>query len=166
MVIPLIVGVILVLVYGWLTQGKMRELAETTYRASAMRNATLIESLVGLDTIKAMGAESIMQRRWEDTANFLAKVGAQLRLLSLTTANFTMWVQQLVTVSVVISGVYLIIAGELSLGGLIACSMLTGRVMSPFSQVVSLMSQYHNAATALESLEEIMAKDVEAASQC
>ena len=50
----------------------MHELSETTYRAGAMRNATLIESLVGLESIKALGAEGVMQSRWERSAAYLA----------------------------------------------------------------------------------------------
>ena len=73
--IPLLLGLLVVLGYALATQGKLRELSETTYRAGAQRNATLIESLVGLDTIKAMGAESRMQRKWEESTAFLAHVG-------------------------------------------------------------------------------------------
>jgi len=161
LVLPLLVGIMIVLLYAWLTQGKMQELAETTYRASAMRNATLIESLVGLETIKGMGAEGIMQRRWEKTAAFLAVTGVKLRLLSSSSVNITQWVQQATTVSVIVTGVYLISSGELSLGGLIATSMLTGRVMAPFGQLAGLLTQYHHATTALTSLEDIMSKPEE-----
>lgn len=66
-------------------QGRMHELA--TYRAGAQRNATLIEGLVGFETIKAMAAESPIQRKWEKSAALLARVGAQLRLLSTTASN-------------------------------------------------------------------------------
>lgn len=163
MLVPLLVGVCIVLGYAWITQPKMKALTETTYRASAMRNATLIESLVGLDTIKAMSAEGVMQKRWEQSASFLAKVGVQLRLISTSNVNVASWAQQLVSVMLIITGVYLIVAGELSMGGLIACSMLAGRVMGPFSQLAGLLLQYHNAATAMEALEDIMAKPVERA---
>ncbi|MFT6285582.1 MAG: ATP-binding cassette subfamily C protein LapB [Halieaceae bacterium] len=159
--IPLTIGVIVVLGYAFIVQGKLKELSETTYRAGAQRNATLIESLVGLDTIKAMGAESRIQRKWEESTSFLAHVGVQLRILSNSTINVTMWSQQTVTMFVIITGVYLITAGELSMGGLIACSMLSGRVMAPFGQVAGLVTQYHNAEIALKSLDQVMATPVE-----
>ena len=159
--IPLGIGLAVVLGFALSVQGKLKELAETTYRAGAMRNSTLIESLVGLDTIKAMGAESRMQRRWEDTTAFLAHVGVQLRLLSSSTVNVTQWSQQMVTMFVIVTGVYLITAGELSMGGLIACTMLSGRIMAPFGQLAGLITQYHNAEIALKSLDEVMDKPVE-----
>ncbi|MDO8860519.1 type I secretion system permease/ATPase [Haliea sp. E1-2-M8] len=159
--IPLGVGLLLVLGYALATQGKLRELSETTYRASALRNATLIESLAGLDTLKAMGAESRMQRKWEEATAFLAHVGVQLRLVSNSTINVTQWANQMVTMFVIITGVYLITAGELSMGGLIACTMLSGRAMAPFGQVAGLVTSWHNARISLSSLDEVMAKPME-----
>ena len=74
-------GMILVLLIGLTVQKKMHHLAETSYRGGAQRNATLIESLVGLETIKSLGAEGIMQRKWESSVSFLARTSASLRLL-------------------------------------------------------------------------------------
>jgi len=159
--LPLVVGLALVLGYALSVRGRLKELAETTYRASAMRNSTLIESLVGLDTIKAMGAESRMQRRWEESTSFLAHVGVKLRLLSNSAINITQWGQQMVTMFVIVVGVYLITDGQLSMGGLIACTMLSGRIMAPFGQLAGLITQYHNSQIALESLDGVMAQPVE-----
>jgi ATP-binding cassette subfamily C protein LapB len=161
MMIPPLIGMAIVSGYGFLIQGKMHELAETTYRAGAMRNAGLVESLVGLETVKAIGAEGPMQRKWERSAVYLAKVSAQLRLLAATSINSAMWVQQLVTLAVIVIGVYRIGLAELSMGGLIACSMLSSRAMAPFGQVAGLLTNYHNATTALESLDNVMGKEVE-----
>ncbi len=159
--IPLVLGLAIVLGYALSVRGSLKELAETTYRASAMRNSTLIESLVGLDTIKAMGAESRMQKRWEESTSFLAHVGVKLRLLSNSAINITQWGQQMVTMFVIVVGVYLITAGQLSMGGLIACTMLSGRIMAPFGQLAGLITQYHNAQISLKSLEDVMAQPVE-----
>ena len=161
MLIPPLIGMLIVGGYGFLIQGKMHELAESTYRAGAMRNAGLVESLVGLETVKAIGAEGPMQRKWERSAIYLAKVSAQLRLLAATSINSAMWVQQLVTLTVIVIGVYRIGNAELSMGGLIACTMLASRAMAPFGQVAGLLTNYHNATTALDSLNGVMGKDVE-----
>ncbi|KGE03124.1 type I secretion system permease/ATPase [Pseudohaliea rubra] len=159
--IPIAIGLTIVLVYAMILQGKLHELSETTFRASAQRNSTLIESLVGLDSIKAMGAESIMQRKWEDATAFLSHVGVQLRLLTNSNVNLTQWASQMVTMFVIITGVYLITAGDLTMGGLIACTMLSGRIMAPISQVAGLLTQYHNAEIALKSLDEVMKTPME-----
>jgi len=161
MLVPIVLAMIVVLGYAVTVGSRMHQLAESTYRAGAMRNATLIESLVGLESVKALGAEGVMQQRWERSAAFLAQTGAQLRLLAASTVNGAMAAQQITAVSVIVIGVYLISSAELSMGGLIACSMLSARAMAPMGQVAGLMTQYHNALTALSALDQIMAKPVE-----
>ena len=161
MLIPLVIGAAIMVLYALIVQGRMHELAETTYRAGAQRNATLIEGLVGFETIKALAAEAPIQRKWEKSAALLARVGAQLRLLSSTASNTSAFVQQLINLSIVIIGVYLISERELTLGGLIACTMLASRAMAPVGQVAGLLVQYHTADTALTSLNEMMAREVE-----
>ena len=153
--IPL-AGMIAVLIYSYVVQHKMQELTETTFRASAMRNATLVESLTGLETIKAHGAESQMQVKWEKATAFLARVSGKSRLLSSSTMYGTASIQQVVNVGVVIAGVYLIHEGMLSMGGLIASTMLAGRAMGPLGQVVGLLLQFQNAKTALSALENVV----------
>ena len=161
MIFPGLIGMGLVVTYALVVQSKMHELAETTYRAGAMRNASLVEALVGLETLKALGAEGAMQRKWERSAAFLSRVSTQLRLLAASTVNSTQWTQQFVTIALIVLGAYRISMGELTMGGLIACSMLLSRAMGPFSQVTGLMTNYHNAITALTSLDAIMNKEVE-----
>ena len=161
MVIPLVLGVLTVLAYILISRKKMQALTESTYSAGAMRNATLIETLVGLDTLKAMGAESRMQHKWEKTTAFLARIGVQLRMLSTANISVTMFVQQLVTLLVIVIGVYLISDGLLSMGGLIACSMLSSRAIAPLGQVTGLLAHYHSATTSMASLDEIMKKPLE-----
>jgi len=160
--VPL-VGVVAVVVYSYVVQHKMHELSETTYRATALRNATLIESLTALETIKAHGAEGTMQEKWEKTAAFLARVNAQLRLLSSTAISGVATIQQFVNLSMVVAGVYLIHEHMLTMGGLIASTMLASRALGPLGQIAGLLMQYQNARMALESLEGIMSKPTERA---
>ena len=161
MVIPFVVGIALLLLYSLTVQRKMHALAETTYRASAQRNATLVEGLIGIETVKALGAEAVIQGKWESSATLVASVGARLRLLAATATNGALWVQQMVSLATVVIGVYLIRDGALTMGGLIACYLLSSRAMAPIGQVAGLLVQYHSAATAFESLDELMKRPVE-----
>jgi ATP-binding cassette, subfamily C, bacterial LapB len=161
MLFPLLLGTVALLLYALAVQGRMHQLAETTYRASAQRNATLIEGLVGFETVKAMGAEAPIQRKWEQSAALLARVGAQLRLLSSSATNGSAFVQQTINLVIVILGVWLIGERMLTMGGLIACTMLASRAMAPIAQVAGLLVQYHTASTALTSLDEMMKREVE-----
>lgn len=161
MIIPVLLGSVVILIYSFSVQTKMHDLSETMYRASAIRHATLIESLVGLETVKALGIEGQMQRKWERSSHYLTEVSSKLRLLSSSINNGANTIQQLIAVSLVVLGVYLVVNGELTMGGLIACTMLSSRALVPVAQTAGLLTQYHNAATALTSLDEIMQRPVE-----
>lgn len=158
--IPLI-GAALVVIYSLIIQHRMQELSETTYRASAMRNATLVESLTALETIKAHGADGIMQSKWEKTAAFLARASGHQRLLSASATNGVATLQQFMTMMMIVLGVYLIHNNMLTMGGLIACTTLAGRALAPLSQMVGLLLQYQTARVSLKSLEGVMSKDRE-----
>jgi ATP-binding cassette, subfamily C, bacterial LapB len=158
---PILVGVALVMIYTAAVQHKMHLLSENSMQASAQRNATLVESLSALETVKTLGAEGRMQAVWEKTTLLVSRVGVKMRLLSGSVGTTTMWIQQAVSVVIIIVGVYQIIEGNLSQGGLIAAYMLSSRIMAPVGQTAGLLMQYHSAATALNALDMIMQKPVE-----
>jgi ATP-binding cassette subfamily C protein LapB len=158
--IPLL-GLLVGVIYAYLVQHRMHELAETTYRATAQRNAALIESLTALETIKTQNAEGVVQNKWERTTAFLARSGVQLRLLSSSASNGAAAITQVVNVALVIAGVYLIQERLLTMGGLIAVTMLGGRAIAPLAQAVGLLMQYQNARLALSTLDTMMAQPVE-----
>lgn len=161
LVLPILVGLVLMVIYTAAVQHKMHLLTENSMQASAQRNATLVESLSGLETLKVLGAEGRMQAIWEKATLLLSRVGVKMRLLSGSVTSGTLWLQQTVSVVILITGVYQIIEGNLTQGGLIAAYMLSGRILGPVAQVAGLMLQYHSAATALNALNNIMAKPVE-----
>ncbi|GAB1485433.1 type I secretion system permease/ATPase [Aminivibrio sp.] len=159
--IPLVIGAVLILFHTVLVQGQMRELAESTNRASALKNATLVESLVGMETLKTQGAEGQIQVRWEKAVSFLELTNARLKLLSSSVVSGTQWVQQMVSVATMIIGVYLVISNSLNMGGLIAAYMLSSRFMAPIGRVAGLLLQYYTASRSLAALDEIMKKPTE-----
>ena len=156
LMIPPVLAILVLVGFAYVIQEKMQELSETTFRAASQRNAHLVESLTALETIKTIGAEGELQGRWEKATLFLAQVGSRLKLLSSLTTNFAGLIQQLMTISLVIIGVYLIREQMLSMGGLIATTMLAGRALAPMGQVAGLMTQYNSAKSSLDSLEGLM----------
>lgn len=158
---PIALGIAASVIYGAAVQHKMHSLSENVMQAGAQRNAVLVESLQGLETLKILGAEGRMQAMWEKTTLVLSKISVKMRMLSGTVGSGTAWIQQFISVVIIVAGVYLIINGHLSQGGLVAVYMLSGRIMAPISQSAALMAQYHQAATALASLENIMSKPVD-----
>jgi ATP-binding cassette, subfamily C, bacterial LapB len=159
--LPVVLSFGIIVTLGWVLQHRLHELSQTTYRASAQRNATLIESLTGIETIKAQGAESAIQAKWERNNTFLARINVRMRALSASASTGTAWLTQLCGVVTVLVGVYLIGERSLTMGALIAAGMLSGRALAPAGQVVALLMQYQGARTALESLDKLMAQPVE-----
>lgn len=163
LVIPAVICISLLLLISLVVQAKMHELVDVTQRASSLRNATLVESLSGIETIKFTTSESSFQRKWEQATVFLAKTGSKLKLLSSSTMSLAQTLNQLVFLTTVITGVYLLINNKISMGGIIAASMLSGRAMAPFSQVAGLLMQYHNAKSGLASVDQHMKAEPERA---
>jgi ATP-binding cassette subfamily C protein LapB len=159
--LPVVVAFGLILVVGYVLQHRLHELSETTYKAGALRNATLVESLTGIETIKSQGAESVVQARWERANAFLAKTQVKMRAISSSAMYSTSTLTQLVSVAIILIGVYLIGQKDLTMGALIACTTLASRALAPAGQIVGLLMQYQGARTALDSLNKVMDKPVE-----
>ena len=160
-VIPVLVAIPLILLVSFLVQRSLGAVIAETFRTSSQRQATLIETLSGLETIKAIGAEGPMQRRWEQLIGHLGKLSLKARVLSLLAVNSATFFQQLATVGVVIVGVYLISDRQMTMGALVACSLMTGRALAPLSQVASLLTRFHHAQAALGGINRMMALPVE-----
>lgn len=161
LIIPIVISVIIVLSYALSAQQKMHELSIDSMEASANRNDTLYEGISNIETLKSFNAQSRVQSRWEKATLFITRNTAKMRFLSASITSGAQWMQHLAGVSVIILGVYLIIEGEISQGGLIAAYLLTSRAMAPVSQTAALLSQYHFASTSYQALEEIMKRNVE-----
>lgn len=159
--VPVVVAFGFIVLMGWVLQHRLHQLSETTYKASALRNATLVEGLAAIETIKSQGAESIVQARWERTNGFLARTNVKMRALSASAMYTTATLAQGVSVAIILVGVYLIGQRELTMGALIAATMLGSRALAPAGQIVGLLMQYQGARTALESLNKIMERPVE-----
>lgn len=133
-----------------------RKSAEKSYRHSMQKNALLVEMVNGLETVKGCMAESRMQRLWEAVAGISAQSSNEARKYSTRAVAFATFVTQLVTVGMVIWGVYRIGAGEMSMGGLIGCNILVGRIMAPLLQLASLLTRLQNSRVSLKALDTLM----------
>ena len=159
--VPVILGALLLLIYVFIVHRKLRDLAEIVYRTTAQRNSTLVESLTGAETLKAMGAEGRIQALWERATSRLAQENTRNRMLSSSVSNVAAWAQHMVGVAIIVMGVFLIMDANISMGALIASYLISSRAMAPIGRMAGLMVHYHQAATALDSLEQLMAQEVE-----
>jgi ATP-binding cassette subfamily C protein LapB len=161
MVLPPLVAIVLILLVSLAAQARMESLTMASFQASSQRNATLVEALTGLESVKTLNAQGSIQRNWERATEYIALTGGKLKLISSSTVGFVQAVQQLVSISVVIIGVYQAQESAISMGGIIAASMIAGRCLAPLGQVAGLLMQYQNARTSLGSIDNYMKLPIE-----
>ncbi|WP_455230621.1 type I secretion system permease/ATPase [Geopseudomonas aromaticivorans] len=154
-VIPLLAFPITAL-FAYVIQHRLRDTVQRSLALGAERQALLIETLGGLETLKSCGAESERQHQWESTHGALSRLESHARLLSAVALNGTLFLQQLAGVAMIVAGVYSIIAGNLSVGALVACYMLNGRIMAPLGQVASLITRHQQAQLTMKSTDMLM----------
>ncbi len=151
-----VVGAVLVLVAGWLSQWPIRQSIERYQYESAQKLGFMVESLERLEQIRAMGAEPRLQGRWERLSATTARSAMGSRLASAITLNFTQCDQQSCNTALIIWGVYLILEGRMSVGALIGCTILAGRALGPLGQVAGLLTRYQHALSAFKTMDRIM----------
>ncbi len=153
--IPLIVGM------GFFLQKPLQKVIKASLHESALKNALLFETIIGLETIKVQAAEGHTQRSWEELTDKASRTSVKSRQIASFAQNWAMFIQQSVSAVIVIVGVYLIADGALSMGGLIACVILSGRAMGPLAQVAGLMTRLTQSREALDQVDGLMKKPVE-----
>lgn len=159
-VIPLTMLVITILI-GFALQKSLTEYTLLANRYSNEKQALLHEMLNGIESVKTNCAEQAMQTRWENLVNLSSAVTGKLRFISNIGLFASVFIQQLASILVVIVGVYLISSNSLTIGGLIACTILTGRALAPMSQIAGLLTRFHKTKSALESLDKVMNTQME-----
>ncbi len=158
--VPLI-AVPLVIIVGIALQKPLQKAIRESMMESALKNALLFETISGLETVKVQAAEGHTQRRWEELTDKSSRTSVKTRRVNAFALNFATFVQQIVSVFVVIVGVFLIKEGVLSMGALIACVILSGRAMAPLAQIAGLLTRMQQSNESLKQLNELMKKDVE-----
>ena len=158
--IPLIMLPVIVTI-SILIQWPLAKTMKENLRETSLKQGVLIESIEGLETLKAVGGQAHMQRRWENFSALSANTSMKSKKLSsLATGSFAFF-QQLQTVMIVVTGVYLISDGKLTQGALIGTVMLASRATAPLGQVVGLAVRFQQAKAALSSLNKLMLMPVD-----
>jgi ATP-binding cassette, subfamily C, bacterial LapB len=156
LVIVPIVGVILLGIYSYFIQEKLLKAIEEGSRLASQKYANLIESLAGLETVKIFGAQGQFQYRWEEAVAHMSNWSIKSRRITDGIQNTAGFVQQLTNVGMIITGVYLISEGDLTMGGLIASTMLSTRAIGPMIQLSLLSTRYNQAKSSMKIIEQIM----------
>lgn len=153
---PIFIAVPVVILFGLFLQVPFQHIIENHYKESTQKNALLFEIVHGLETIKTSMAEGRMQARWENVVGMSALSNSRTKVMANMSITFSVFITQMVSVSIIVIGVYLISKGELTVGGLIACNILAGRAMAPLSAVAGLLARLQQSRMALNALDILM----------
>lgn len=154
-------AVIIMLIPAFALQKKMAELSRANLREGAVKHGLLLETVDNLEGLKAARGEGRNLRLWEQLTAQLAESGLKNRNLSSMISSFGSTVQQLAYVGAVVIGVHQIAAGHMTMGALVACSLLVSRAVSPTAQFTGIMARWQHVKVALEGLDHLMASPTE-----
>jgi ATP-binding cassette, subfamily C, bacterial LapB len=156
-----IIAIPIVLIAGWLVQAPLKRLSATSMQQGFNKQGVLVETIAGLETIKTSAGSAMLEQRWADAVDNHAEVSRRSRSFTMLALNVAGTVQQFAYVGVVVYGVLLIAKNEMTMGGLIAASMLASRCMAPLSQIATLLSRLTHTQTAYQQLDAMMGQDGE-----
>ena len=154
-IVPLL-AVPCVLIIGVAIQPILARLASGSMQTGMSKQAVLVETLNGLDTIQATGSGRLMKNRFEVATTDQSELGLKARIFSQFAINSAASIQQIAQVTTIFYGVFLIQAQELTMGGLIAAVILGGRALAPLGQVASALSRANSARQAFRSIDKLM----------
>ena len=156
-IIPAIAFIVSIIV-GLVAQRRIGKYVAASMNEASQRQSLLVESISTVETIKSLQAEPYLLRKWREHSKNAANTSEQIKRLSAATANIMQFVQQLVTVALVVAGAYAFSEGQVSTGAIIACVMLAGRAVAPLGQVAITLSRFRQAMLSLKVLNSIMAQ--------
>jgi ATP-binding cassette subfamily C protein LapB len=153
--VPIVAG-LLVLLVGLLSQWPISKSVERYQYENSQKLAFMVEAVERVETIQAIGAQAAIQGRWERLCAVTARSAMSSRMASSAAVNLTQFIQQFAATALVLWGVHLILEGHLTTGGLIGCSILAGRALSPLAQVAGLMTRWQQTKIAYGALDRVM----------
>ena len=152
---PIIAGMIIIS-FTCLRQSKLRHAVEESNRYSSLKHGHLIESLHSIESIKANGAEGVIQNAWQQMIGYTSTWLLKSKQITNSVMNVAGFIAQIAVVSVVVLGVYRVSDNAISMGGIIAAVMLTSRAISPFNKLAALLTRVNQVVSALRQLDSIM----------
>lgn len=146
----------MVILIGWLTHPALERLSARAMGEGLLKQSVLVEAIGGLETVKTAGAAPLLTKRWARAVEQHSDSSLRQRLVASIGVTFATSAGTISYAGVVIVGVSLIAERELTMGGLIACSILAGRAIAPLAQISQLLSRITSTRTAYRQINEMM----------
>lgn len=154
-IVPL-AGIAAMAAAGMSLRRAMDRAATDAQADSSLQHSVLVESIGGIETLKAARAEGQMLGRWRRYSAMSASTQEELRRLTAVAVNLASLSQQMISVGLLIGGFYQFNEGNMSMGAIIAIVMLAGRAMAPVGQFAFLITRARQALTTMDSLQKMM----------
>jgi len=151
----------LVVIAGVMTFPAMDRLSAEAMNEALSKQAVLVETIGGLETVKATGAGGLLMKRWLRSIDGYSDMATRQRLITTISMNVANAAGTLSYAGSVVVGVFLIESRDLTMGGLIACSMLGSRAVAPLGQISQLLSRLTATKTAYRTLRPFMEENAE-----
>ncbi|WPB56478.1 type I secretion system permease/ATPase [Xylophilus sp. GOD-11R] len=141
---------------SWLLTPLLRRKLEDRFALGAENQAFLVETATAMETLKSHAVEGAWQRDWEQRLGEHARAAFESGQLGQAASQFTQLASKLLTALLLYLGARQVIAGDLSVGGLIAFNMLAGRVNAPILKLASLWQEFTQMKVSVKRLADIM----------
>ena len=158
--VPLI-AIPLIIFSGLIFQPALERAMNLNLTEASQKHGLLIESISNMETIKSLSTEGFFQNKWESILEASSASSFRSKFLATMIVNMTSFIQQVAYILIIIIGVYLIEKNVLTMGGLVACSILASRAMAPLAQISSLLIRFQTASHALRNLNTLIATEQE-----
>jgi ATP-binding cassette subfamily C protein LapB len=145
------------LALGFYAKFKISKLTEEQVKDANKKNGLLIEAIDGIESIKSIGGEWKFLEMWQELNYDTSSNELRIRNITNFVTNATHMLQQVSYIVLIGVGVYAIHSGTITMGALIACSIISNRALSPISQLAGMVVQYQHAKAALSGLNNLMA---------
>jgi len=152
---------VVALLLGFVTQFRLRKLIQQQLIRSNERQGVLVDAIRGAESIRSSNANWRFSQEWQNITASIDGYNIQQKAINSISTVTTTSLSTLAYVSAVVVGVFQIEAGLLTMGGLIACSILGGRVIAPIAQAVQYIAQYQNVHQSLKMVDQVLSLDLE-----
>jgi ATP-binding cassette subfamily C protein LapB len=141
---------------GLVAQAQIGKRMATATNEASRRQSLLVETISTIETLKSLRAEATMLRRWQELTKYSSRTSEDIKHISSNAMNMTMFLQQMVSVLIVVAGTYEFADGKIAMGAIVATVMLAGRAGAPFGQIAMTLARFRQATMSLRILDKIM----------
>ena len=151
----------LYMLIGFFLRPMLRRLAKARFRSWAAGQKLLVESIVGIQTVKSAAVEPLFERRWEERLAAFARTSFDAKLVGVKASVATNFLSKLTSAGILYLGVLQVLSGTMTVGGLIAFNMISRLIAKPILRISQLYQDFQELQVSVEHVADIFDAEVE-----